>query len=206
MPAGFITLAQASSHEFFVQSTSGTNTGAWTCKLCTSRTFMDKSKHCKLKTHIDRVRVELDRRSMALPTMAPPGLASRSLIWPRRKRKRLCLSLAGSLKMAADPSRAPWTPKPWTPKLFKGSMTYWVQIWTQTRKILSHYTARPLDQMWSFPNLERPVSTWTGCWMAVPNQITPQALYRKTNPAQPQGRTRGFHGTLSARKSTRPCC
>ncbi|EGG06943.1 uncharacterized protein MELLADRAFT_63029 [Melampsora larici-populina 98AG31] len=78
MPVGFISLAQASSDEYFVQFTSGANMGHWMCKLCTSRTFKDKSKHCKLKTHIDRVRVELERRSMSPPAVAPPGLGSRA--------------------------------------------------------------------------------------------------------------------------------
>lgn len=78
MPVGFVSLAQASYDEYFVQYTSGTKMGHWMCKLCTSRTFMDKSRHCKLKTHLGRVRVELERRSTSRPTVAPPGLASRA--------------------------------------------------------------------------------------------------------------------------------
>ncbi|EGG11144.1 uncharacterized protein MELLADRAFT_102828 [Melampsora larici-populina 98AG31] len=71
----FVTPAQARSVEYFVQCTSGGNMGQWTCKLCTGRTFADITKHSKLKTHIDRVRVELESRSVTVP---PPGLASRA--------------------------------------------------------------------------------------------------------------------------------
>lgn len=74
-----VTSAQASSDEHFVQRTSGPDIGQWICRLCTGRTFKDKIKHSKLRTHIDRVRVELERVSVAQPATAPPGLGSISL-------------------------------------------------------------------------------------------------------------------------------
>ncbi|KAH9810402.1 hypothetical protein DFH28DRAFT_932887 [Melampsora americana] len=74
-----VTLAQASSDEHFVQSTSGPHTGQWICKLCTGRHFKDKIRHSKLRTHIDRVRVQMARLSVAQPAAATPGLASSSL-------------------------------------------------------------------------------------------------------------------------------
>ncbi|KAH9824991.1 hypothetical protein DFH28DRAFT_878023 [Melampsora americana] len=72
----FVTLAQASSDEHFVQCTSGPNIGQWTCKLCTGRMFKDKIKHSKLRTHMNRVRLVLDRVSVAQPPAPPPGLGS----------------------------------------------------------------------------------------------------------------------------------
>ncbi|EGG01479.1 uncharacterized protein MELLADRAFT_92137 [Melampsora larici-populina 98AG31] len=76
----FVLSAQATSDEYFVQTTSGPNEGQWTCKLCTARTFKDKIKHSKLKTHIDQVRVELERVSASEPAAAPQGLGSRTAL------------------------------------------------------------------------------------------------------------------------------
>ncbi|KAH9820032.1 hypothetical protein DFH28DRAFT_924545 [Melampsora americana] len=75
MPVGFITPAQANSNEYFVQCTSGGNVGPWLCKLCTGRTFIDRNRHSRLKTHIDRVRVNRERCSSL---MMAPGLGSRA--------------------------------------------------------------------------------------------------------------------------------
>ncbi|KAH9808465.1 hypothetical protein DFH28DRAFT_909450 [Melampsora americana] len=75
----FVPLAQASSDEHFVQCTSGPNFGHWSCKLCAGRPFKDKIKHSKLRTHMARVRVELERVSAAQPATAPPGLGSTSV-------------------------------------------------------------------------------------------------------------------------------
>ncbi|KAH9810721.1 hypothetical protein DFH28DRAFT_488008 [Melampsora americana] len=75
MPVGFISPAQANSNEYFVRCTSGANLGPWLCKLCTGRTFVDRIRHSKLKTHIDRVRLDRERRSSV---MVPPGLGSRA--------------------------------------------------------------------------------------------------------------------------------
>ncbi|EGF97018.1 uncharacterized protein MELLADRAFT_89680 [Melampsora larici-populina 98AG31] len=69
----FVSSAQATSQE-------RPHKGQWTCKLCTGRTFKDIIKHSKLKTHIDRVRVELERVSAAQPAAAPPGLCSRNAV------------------------------------------------------------------------------------------------------------------------------
>ncbi|EGG05605.1 uncharacterized protein MELLADRAFT_107442 [Melampsora larici-populina 98AG31] len=69
---------QANNNEYFVQCTSGPNTGQWMCKLCSSRTFKDKSRHSKLTTHIDRVRLAIEEANGPRRTMGPPGLASRS--------------------------------------------------------------------------------------------------------------------------------
>ncbi|EGG06860.1 uncharacterized protein MELLADRAFT_63079 [Melampsora larici-populina 98AG31] len=76
----FVSSAQATSNELFVQCMSGPNKGQWTCRLCTGRTFKDKIKHSKLKTHIDRVQLELDRVSAAQAATAPPGLSSRTAV------------------------------------------------------------------------------------------------------------------------------
>ncbi|EGF98423.1 uncharacterized protein MELLADRAFT_95711 [Melampsora larici-populina 98AG31] len=76
----FVSAAQATAAEHFVQCTSGPNEGQWTCKLCTGRTFKDKVKHSKLKTHIDRVRLELERVSAAQSATATPGLCPRTTV------------------------------------------------------------------------------------------------------------------------------
>ncbi|KAH9815307.1 hypothetical protein DFH28DRAFT_969339 [Melampsora americana] len=75
MSSGFISPAHANSDEYFVRCTSGENMGHWLCKLCTGRTFIDRTRHSKLKTHIDRVRVARERRSSIL---SAPGLASQA--------------------------------------------------------------------------------------------------------------------------------
>ncbi|KAH9820343.1 hypothetical protein DFH28DRAFT_1079757 [Melampsora americana] len=77
MPAGFVSVNQANSDEYFVQKTSGPTMGQWVCKLCTSRTFKDRSRHSKLQTHIDRVRVAIERSTVAQTTVTPPGLHAR---------------------------------------------------------------------------------------------------------------------------------
>ncbi|KAH9817367.1 hypothetical protein DFH28DRAFT_1081533 [Melampsora americana] len=53
-----VTMAQASSDEYFVQCTSGPRIGHWLCQLCTGQTLKDKIKHSKLRTNVDRVRDE----------------------------------------------------------------------------------------------------------------------------------------------------
>ncbi|KAH9807976.1 hypothetical protein DFH28DRAFT_1088454 [Melampsora americana] len=72
----YVTLAQASSDEHFVQCLSGPNIGQWTCKLCSGRMFKDKLKHSKLRTHMNRVRLALERVLVAQPPAPPPGLGS----------------------------------------------------------------------------------------------------------------------------------
>ncbi|EGG06903.1 uncharacterized protein MELLADRAFT_106414 [Melampsora larici-populina 98AG31] len=84
MPVVLISPAQASSDEYFILSTAGSHTGQWLCKLCTGRMFKDKIRHSKLKTHVDRVRLELERIAAAEPAAAPPGLGPRSPLGNRQ--------------------------------------------------------------------------------------------------------------------------
>ncbi|KAH9807809.1 hypothetical protein DFH28DRAFT_1201673 [Melampsora americana] len=77
MPAAFVSFNQANSDEYFVQITSGPTMGQWVCKLCTSRTFKDRSRHSKLQTHIDRVRVAIEKSTVAQTAVPPPGLHAR---------------------------------------------------------------------------------------------------------------------------------
>ncbi|KAH9809107.1 hypothetical protein DFH28DRAFT_1191574 [Melampsora americana] len=75
MSSILVSSTQACSDEYF----NHTPTGQWGCKLCAGRTFKDKNRHARLKTHIDRVRVELGRVNAFRSTPAPPGLGARSL-------------------------------------------------------------------------------------------------------------------------------
>ncbi|KAH9807690.1 hypothetical protein DFH28DRAFT_1202848, partial [Melampsora americana] len=58
----------------FLEVTSGPTMGQWRCKLCTARTFKDRARHSKLRTHMDRVRVALQRSSASRAALPPPGL------------------------------------------------------------------------------------------------------------------------------------
>ncbi|KAH9820292.1 hypothetical protein DFH28DRAFT_1218255 [Melampsora americana] len=75
MSSMLVSSTQACSDQYFVHCP----TGQWLCKLCSGRTFKDKSRHARLKTHIDRVRVELERVTASRSTPGPPGLGPRSL-------------------------------------------------------------------------------------------------------------------------------
>ncbi|KAH9808247.1 hypothetical protein DFH28DRAFT_1196797 [Melampsora americana] len=70
-----VSSTQACSDEYFIQYPSG----QWLCKLCSGHTFKDKSRHSKLKTHIDRVRVALEQVNAFRSTLGAPGLGSRSI-------------------------------------------------------------------------------------------------------------------------------
>ncbi|KAH9814114.1 hypothetical protein DFH28DRAFT_972285 [Melampsora americana] len=75
MSSSFVSSTQACRDEYFIQYPSG----QWLCKLCSGHTFKDKSRHSKLKTHIDRVRVALERVNALRSTSAAPGLGPRSI-------------------------------------------------------------------------------------------------------------------------------
>ncbi|KAH9807601.1 hypothetical protein DFH28DRAFT_1042430, partial [Melampsora americana] len=73
MSSMLVSSTQAGSAEYFIQYP----LGQWLCKLCSGHTFKDKSRHCRLKTHIDRVRVALERVNALRSTSSAPGLGPR---------------------------------------------------------------------------------------------------------------------------------
>ncbi|KAH9815167.1 hypothetical protein DFH28DRAFT_1107682 [Melampsora americana] len=70
----FVSFDQANHNDYFLQVTSGPTMGQWRCKLCTARTFKDRARHSKLLTHIDRVRLALQRASASRTAVLTPGL------------------------------------------------------------------------------------------------------------------------------------
>ncbi|KAH9809499.1 hypothetical protein DFH28DRAFT_1133401 [Melampsora americana] len=74
MSLSFVSFDQANHDDHFLQVTSGANMGQWRCKLCTNRSFKDRPRHSKLLTHIDRVRLALQRTSASRTAVRTPGL------------------------------------------------------------------------------------------------------------------------------------
>ncbi|KAH9816488.1 hypothetical protein DFH28DRAFT_1125259 [Melampsora americana] len=70
----FVSFDQANHNDHFLQVTSGPTMGQWRCKLSTARTFKDRARHSKLLTHIDRVRLALQRASASRTAVLTPGL------------------------------------------------------------------------------------------------------------------------------------
>ncbi|KAH9812611.1 hypothetical protein DFH28DRAFT_1177059 [Melampsora americana] len=74
MSLSFVSFDQANHDDHFLQVTSGANMGQWRCKLCTNRSFKDRARHSKLLTHVDRVRLALQRTSASRTAVLTPGL------------------------------------------------------------------------------------------------------------------------------------